>query len=126
MRRAARRSAALALLALCLTPVSAGAASTRFSGEVTDALRAPAHRLAAAADGRAAGDLVFADARQARTRVRACVRRRDVAAVRSCFSFTTGAAGVATVTPLRFARGRYLVRWSVRGVVVARWRLAVS
>lgn len=92
---------------------------------MTDALRTPTHRLAAGADGRAAGDLVFVDAQRARTVVHVCVRRRDAAAPRSCFAFTTGAAGVATVTPLRFARGRYLVRWSVRGSVVARWRLTV-
>ena len=117
---------AVALFAVASPATSAGAAGARFSGEVTDALRAPAHRLAAGPDGRAVGDLVFVDAQQAHTRVRACVRRRDVAGVHSCFSFTTGTAGVATVTPLRFARGRYLVRWSVRGAVVARWRFSVA
>lgn len=93
---------------------------------MTDALRTPTHRLAAGPDGRAAGDLVFVDGQHARTVVHTCVRRSDVASVRRCFAFTTGPAGVATVTPLRFARGRYLVRWSVRGVVVARWRFAVA
>lgn len=69
---------------------------------------------------------MFTDAKQARTAVRTCVRRADVAPNRrTCFSLTTGAAGVATITPLRFQPGRYVVRWSVGGEVVARWRFAV-
>jgi len=126
-RPAARRSAALALIALGLAATPAGAADgTRFTGQVTDALRNPAHRLVASASShRAAADLVFADAQQDRTKVRACVRRRDVAGVRTCFAFTTGAAGVATVTPLRFPVGSYVARWSVDGQAVARWRFAV-
>ena len=92
---------------------------------MTDALRTPTHRLAAGAGGRAAADLVFADADRARTSVRTCVRRRDVAAVRTCFTVTTGAPGVEVVTPLRFRRGSYAVRWSVGGQVVARWRFVV-
>jgi len=99
----------------------------RFSGQVTDALRNPVHRLAAsAATGRAAADLVFSDAKQAHTTFRTCVRRRDTSArPHTCFTLTTGAAGVATVTPLRFVPGRYVVRWSVGGEVVARWRFVV-
>ena len=101
------------------------AAGPRYTGEVTDALRAPAHRLAAGPHGRAAADLVFADARRARTTARTCVRR-SAAAVRTCFDVTTEGAGVATVTPLRFRRGSYLVTWSVGGAIVARWRFAVT
>jgi hypothetical protein len=52
------------------------------------------------------------------------VRRQD--GVRTCFSATTAAAGVANVTPLRFRPGRYVVRWSVGGSVVARWRFVVD
>ncbi|MFL5818278.1 MAG: hypothetical protein ACJ76L_11850 [Conexibacter sp.] len=70
-------------------------------------------------------DLVFADAQHAQTAVRTCVRRLDVAGVRTCFTVTTGAAGVATVTPLRFRVGSYLARWKVGGDVVARWRFVV-
>jgi hypothetical protein len=94
---------------------------------VTDALRNPTHRLAAsAASGRAAADLVFTDAQQAQTTFRTCVRRRDVKArTHTCFTLTTGAAGVATVTPLRFLPGRYVVRWTVAGDVVARWHFVV-
>jgi hypothetical protein len=107
-------------------PVAAGAAPARFSGQVTDALRTPTHRLAAsAATGRAVADLVFADTQHAQTTVRACVRRRDVAGVRTCFTVTTGAAGVATVTPLRFRAGSYVARWWVDGDAVASWRFAV-
>ena len=94
---------------------------------MTDALRNPTHHLAAsAASGRAVADLVFSDAQGDRTRVRTCVRRRDVANVRSCFSVTTGAAGVATVTPLRFPPGSYVARWRVAGALVASWRFTVS
>jgi hypothetical protein len=93
---------------------------------VTDALRAPTHRLSAGPHGRAAADLVFIDARRAHTAAHTCVRRRDVAGVRTCFDVTTAAAGVATVTPLRFRRGSYLVTWSVGGAVVARWRFTVA
>jgi len=106
--------------------VAAAAERPRFSGQVTDALRAPTHRLAAsAASGRAVADLVFVDAEQAHTAVRTCVRRRDVAGVRTCFAITTGAAGVATVTPLRFPPGSYVARWRVAGELVARWRFTV-
>jgi hypothetical protein len=130
--RAARRSAALALAAGCLAAAAAAGAagaaipSARFTGQATDALRTPTHRLAASPDtGRAVADLVFADAQHAQTTVRTCVRRRAVAAVRTCFAVTTGAAGVATVTPLRFPVGSYIARWWVDGVVVAKWRFAV-
>ncbi|MBS1868173.1 MAG: hypothetical protein JSS99_00760 [Actinobacteria bacterium] len=125
--RAARRSAALGLLALALLPASAGATGrARFSGEVTDALRNPTHRLATSgADHRAAADLLFTDAERDGTKVRTCVRRRDGARVRTCFTVTTGAAGTATVTPLRFPRGSYVVGWRVDGAVVARWRFVV-
>lgn len=93
---------------------------------MTDALRNPVHRLAAsAASGRAPADLVFVDAQRARTTVRTCVRRLDAARVRPCFAITTGAAGSTSVTPLRFPVGSYVARWSVDGVVVARWRFAV-
>jgi hypothetical protein len=86
----------------------------------------PTHRLAAsAANGRAAADLAFSDAQHAQTTVRTCVRRLDVSGVRTCFTVTTGAAGVATVTPLRFKVGSYATRWSVDGQVVAHWRFAV-
>ncbi|HEU4702561.1 MAG TPA: hypothetical protein VFS37_08775 [Conexibacter sp.] len=94
---------------------------------MTDALRTPTHRLAASAvTGRAVADLVFTDAKQAHTAVRTCVRRRDVSPnTRTCFTLTTGAAGAASVTPLRFLPGRYVVRWAVGGKVVARWRFVV-
>jgi len=94
---------------------------------VTDALRNPTHRLAASAStGKAAADLVFVDAKEVGTKVRACVLRRDVSPnTRTCFRFVTGAAGVQSVTPLRFPPGRYVVRWSVGGNVVARWRFVV-
>lgn len=108
-----------------MLPVSAGAASARFTGEVTDALRNPAHRLVAGANGRAAADLLFADAQRAHTTARTCVRRSDPAGVRTCFDVTTEGAGVATVTPLRFRRGSYVVTWRVGGQLVARWRFAV-
>ena len=45
--------------------------------------------------------------------------------VRTCFNATSGQAGAATVTPLRFQRGRYVVRWRVAGAPVARWRFVV-
>jgi hypothetical protein len=102
------------------------AASERYVGQVTDALRTPTHRLVAgSSSGRAAADLVFVDRLHAGTSVRSCVRRTDVAGVRTCFADSTGPAGSATVTPLRFPRGRYLVRWSVGGAVVAHWRFVV-
>ena len=105
--------------------MAAGAADGRFTGEVTDALRNPTHRLVAGANGRAAADLLFADARRAHTSVRTCVRRGDPGGVRTCFDVTTGDAGVATVTPLRFRPGRYVVTWRVDGQPVARWRFSV-
>ena len=109
-------------------PAVAGAAvpGARWTGQVTDALRTPTHRLAANPNtGRAVADLVFADAQHAQTTVRTCVRRRDVTGVRTCFTVTTGAAGVATVTPLRFPAGSYVARWKVAGEQVASWRFAV-
>jgi hypothetical protein len=127
-RRAARRSVALALVGLGLLPALSGAAADRprFSGQVTDALRTPTHRLAASsASGRALADLVFVDSKQAHTTVRTCVRRLDVPGVRTCFSVTTGAAGSPTVTPLRFRVGRWVARWWVDGARVASWRFVV-
>lgn len=91
---------------------------------MTDALRNPTRRLAADANGRAAGDLLFADAQRARTTARTCVRR-EATGVSTCFDVTTEGAGVATVTPLRFRRGSYVVTWRVGGQLVARWRFAV-
>jgi hypothetical protein len=89
-------------------------------------LRTPTHRLAASApSGRAVADLVFVDAQHAQTTVRACVRRRDVSGVRTCFTVTTGVAGSATVTPLRFPAGSYVARWWVDRQPVARWRFVV-
>jgi hypothetical protein len=109
-----------------LAPAISGAADrARFSGQVTDALRTPTHRLATSADGRAVADLVFADAQQPHTTARVCVRRRNATGVRTCFSVTTGAAGSATVTPLRFRAGDYVARWWVDGAAVARWRFVV-
>ncbi|HEX5145917.1 MAG TPA: hypothetical protein VFV85_02755 [Conexibacter sp.] len=93
---------------------------------MTDALRTPTHRLGTGAAARALADLVFVDAQRAHTTARACVRRNDVAGVRTCFELTTQAAGVATVTPLRFPPGRYVARWTVDGDVVAHWRFSVS
>jgi hypothetical protein len=115
-------------VALALVAPTAGRATSapRFTGEVTDALRAPAHRLVAdAKSGKADADLVFSDATHAKTTVRTCVLRRNGSHMRTCFRLVTSAAGVATVTPLRFPRGRYEVRWSVAGAVVAHWRFAV-
>lgn len=129
--RAALRSALAALLiTLAASPAASAAAAPspqpRFVGQVTDALRTPTHRLLAdAATGRVLADLVFLDRERARTAYRACVTRRDGARLRTCYSATTGRAGVPTVTPLRFPRGRYAVRWSVAGEVVARWRFSV-
>lgn len=120
-----RRSAALALAGLAVLPVSAGAAGARFTGEVTDALRNPAHRLVAGANGRAVADLLFADAQHAHTTAHTCVRRDGTGGVRTCFDVTTEGAGVATVTPLRFRRGSYVVTWRVAGQLAARWRFAV-
>lgn len=126
-RRAARRSA-LGLLALgaLATPAGAVGDHPRFTGQVTDALRTPTHRLAAGANGRAVADLVFVDAQEEHTSVRTCVRRRDIASVRTCFTIATGKAGTATVTPLRFPVGSYVARWKVDGAIVASWRFAVS
>lgn len=95
---------------------------------MTDALRTPTHKLAAGSSGRAVADLVFLDRGEAGTGYRTCVVRRLPAGakpVRTCFGATTGAAGAATVTPLKFQRGRYAVSWTVAGTVVARWRFAV-
>lgn len=93
---------------------------------MTDALRTPTHRLAVSPGRRrAVADLVFADAQDTQTAVRACVRRRDVEGVRTCFGITTGEAGVATVTPLRFPVGSYVARWWVDGRDVAHWRFVV-
>ncbi|MGB2711334.1 MAG: hypothetical protein WBC33_07440 [Conexibacter sp.] len=114
------------MLALAALAPGAAAADPRFSGQVTDALRTPTHRLLAnAQSGRAVADLVFVDRQQAGTSVRTCVRRLDVEDVRTCFADATGAAGAASVTPLRFARGRYRVRWRVAGELVAEWRFKV-
>ncbi len=119
------RSAALVALALAL-PAPAALADARYEGQVTDALRTPAHRLLAdGRSGRASADLLFLDRDGSRTSVRTCVMRRDVAGVRTCFNATTGAAGIATVTPLQFPRGRYVVRWRVAGALVASWRFKV-
>lgn len=125
--RAALRSAALALLiaAAAAPAASAAPASSRYVGQVTDALRTPTHRLLADASGRAPADLVFVDRDQARTAYRACVVRRDATRLRTCYSATTAGADVPTITPLRFPRGRYAVTWSVAGETVARWRFAV-
>jgi hypothetical protein len=128
---AALRSAALALLIAAAAASVAGVAEAappppRFAGQVTDALRTPAHLLAVSADsGRAVADLVFIDREAAGTSVRSCVKRRDVVGVSTCFTITTGAAGVATVTPLRFPPGRYEARWKVAGALVASWRFRV-
>jgi hypothetical protein len=106
----------------------AQAAEARFVGQVTDALRNPATKLAAGSSGKAAGDLVFLDREQSGTAYRTCIVRRAPRGgkpVRTCFNATAGQSGVATVTPLRFQRGRYVVRWKVGGAVVARWRFAV-
>ncbi|MBB4661708.1 hypothetical protein [Conexibacter arvalis] len=137
--RAAALTAALAVLA----PAAPAAAADRFAGQVTDALRTPVRKLAAGPSGRAVADLVFLDRERAGTTYRTCVVRRaargargardargirgarGARAVRTCFKATSGAAGAATVTPLRFKRGRYVVRWMVAGEVVARWRFAV-
>jgi hypothetical protein len=133
-RLRARRPSAVALLvvlavasgATALPVKRAPSPPPRFTGEVTDTLRTPTHELTASPrSGRAAGDLLFADATHAKTAVRTCVARRDVKHVRTCFTIVTGAAGAATVTPLRFPRGRYVVHWSVAGAVVARWRFDV-
>jgi hypothetical protein len=130
--RAARRSALAALTAALLAASSAAPATAAtappqpYLGQVTDALRTPAHRLLAdPATGRAPADLVFLDRETPRTAYRACVTRRDDTRLRTCYSATTGRAGVATVTPLRFPRGRYAVSWSVDGETVARWRFTV-
>lgn len=128
----AAASAAATTLAVAATvatgaPLAAAApapAKPRFAGQVTDALRAPVHLLAAGAGGRAMADLVFVDRQRAKTTFRSCVNRR-APRLSTCFGTTSGKAGVATVTPLRFARGRYTVTWKVAGAVVARWRFAV-
>jgi len=124
LRSAVAVGAALALVAIA--PTSTLAAPTRFTGEVTDALRTPVHRLKAPPgdDARVLADLLFVDRERDNTSVRACVRRRD-ADVRTCFTVVTGAAGSATFTPLRFPRGRYVVHWRVKGRLVASWRFAV-
>lgn len=92
---------------------------------MTDALRAPTHKLAADATGRALADLIFVDGDAAGTTFRTCVKRLGRDALRSCFTTTSGPAASPTITPLRFRRGRWAVSWSVAGTVVARWRFAV-
>ncbi len=92
---------------------------------MTDALRVPTHKLAAGTDGRALADLVFVDGEAAGTTYRTCLRRLGRGALRSCFTTTSGPAASATITPLRFRRGRWAVSWSVAGTVVARWKFAV-
>lgn len=111
-----------------MSAAPASAAEARFVGQVTDALRNPATKLAAGSSGKAVGDLVFLDREQASTAYRTCIVRRTPRGgrpVRTCFNATTGQAGVATVTPLRFQRGRYVVRWKAGGAVVASWKFAV-
>jgi hypothetical protein len=116
-------------VALTASPAASAATPSqpsRFVGQVTDALRTPAHRLLAdATSGRVRADLVFLDRERARTAYRACVARRDGARLRTCYAATTGRAGVPTITPLRFPRGRYAVSWTVAGEVVASWRFSV-
>lgn len=92
---------------------------------MTDALRNPAHKLAAGSTGRAVADLVFLDREQDGTGYRTCVVRRGPKRVRTCFNATSGKAGAANVTPLRFPRGRYVVSWTATGDVVARWSFRV-
>lgn len=119
---------AAALLAVLLPAAPAAAGVVRFTGQVTDALRTPVDKLAAGSSGRAVADLVFLDRVESSTAYRTCISRRPAAGaapVRTCFNTTTGAAGTATVTPLRFQRGRYVVAWKVAGAVVARWRFVV-
>ncbi|MDO8185906.1 hypothetical protein Q5424_19520 [Conexibacter sp. JD483] len=128
--RAPRRSVAVAFataLALLLTCAPAAFADddARFDGQVTDALRTPAHKLAADSTGRALADLVFVDDDAAGTSYRTCVRRLGKGALRSCFATTSGPAGSPTITPLRFRKGKWAVSWSVAGTVVARWKFAV-
>ena len=127
--RGPRRSALAALLvSLAVAPAATAAPPEppRHVGQVTDTLRTPTHRLLAdRASGRALADLVFMDRTRARTAYRACVKRRDATRLRTCYSAQTGSAGVPTITPLRFPRGRYAVTWSVAGDVVARWRFRV-
>ncbi|HST43079.1 MAG TPA: hypothetical protein VLK58_26370 [Conexibacter sp.] len=117
--------AAALLLLLALPAVGAAAAEPRFLGQVTDALRAPAHKLAAGDDGRALAELVFLDREQDATSFRTCVRRIGRSTVRTCFTTVSGDAGAPTITPLRFQRGRYAVSWSVAGEPVAGWRFRV-
>ncbi|MDW5594986.1 hypothetical protein VSS74_11595 [Conexibacter stalactiti] len=99
--------------------------SSRYLGQVTDTLRAPTHKLAAGADGRALADLVFVDRDEDGTTYRTCVRRIGRATVRTCFTTVSGDAGGPAITPLRFQRGRYAVSWSVAGESVAAWRFRV-
>ncbi|MDO8209810.1 hypothetical protein [Conexibacter sp. CPCC 206217] len=138
-----RRSGAIALalaLLLAIVPAAAHAAAAerspspaaraaadtaRFTGQVTDALRMPVHKLAAAADGRALADLVFVDGEATGTGYRTCVRRLGRSPLRTCFNATSGPQDSPTVTPLRFQRGTYEVRWRVAGETVARWRFRV-
>jgi hypothetical protein len=142
-RRAPRRSAAAlvvaALSAAALVPAAGSAApastprsgwpvatgTTRFVGQVTDALRYPTHRLSVGASGRATADLVFVDHDRARTGYSTCVERFKPH-VAICFDAVSGPSDVANVTPLRFGPGSYRVVWTVAGAVVARWRFTVS
>lgn len=142
-RRAPRRSAAAlavaALSAAALVPTATSAApvstpragwsvatgTTRFVGQVTDALRTPTHRLSVGATGRATADLVFVDHDRAKTGYHTCVRRfKPQLAI--CFDAVSGPSDVANVTPLRFGPGSYRVAWRAAGTVVARWRFTVS
>ena len=94
---------------------------------MTDALRNPTHKLLAS-DGHASGDLLLVDRAHTGTVFRTCVRRdngRAARALRTCFATTSGDAGLPTLTPLRFRRGRYVVTWTVAGATVARWRFTV-
>lgn len=104
---------------------AAAAADERFLGQVTDALRNPATKLAAGGDGRALADLVFVDREEDATTYRTCVRRLARGALRTCFTTVSGPADSAVITPLRFQRGRYRVTWSVAGDQVADWRFRV-
>ncbi|MCW2951125.1 MAG: hypothetical protein JWQ48_295 [Conexibacter sp.] len=142
-RRAPRRSAAAllvaALSAATLVPAASSAAAattsgaassvatgtTRFVGQVTDALRTPTHRLSVGANGRATADLVFVDHDRAKSAYHTCVQRSKPR-LAICFDAVSGPPDVANVTPLRFGVGSYRVTWMVAGAVVAHWRFSVT